>query len=86
MKQGVLRLCPGVTVLGGKVRAPGGRLGGLGVHAAPGEGRGEAFISHLPLLPQVDKHQRARLEVCTVTKTLDFVPRKDLGTKIAVPV
>lgn len=59
----------------------------MGVHAscsspalAPGES-GETFISHLPLPPQVARHQRTSLGVCSVTKTLDSEPREDLGLK-----
>lgn len=51
MKQGVSCLCPGVTVMGGKVRAPGGRLGSLDVHAAPGgPGGGRGKLSSLTFL------------------------------------
>lgn len=60
----------------------------MGVHTscfspalAPGES-GETFISHLPLLPQVARHQRTSFGVCSVvTKTLDSELKEDLGLK-----
>lgn len=86
MKQGVWCLCPGVTVLGGKVRA----TMCVGVHTSCSSlalAPGETVISHLPLLPQVARHQRTSPGICSVvTKTLDPERRKDLDLKIAVPI